>query len=373
MNLSSIRGQVRAFTKGDIPQVADLHRRVFCTADHASPELTNSYESYFTQIFLNDAWRDDDTQSLVYEEDGGRITGFFGAVARRMSFNGQTVRAKVGSQAVVDPGSRGLAGLKLFSAFLEGPHDLFIGDEASSVSRSLWEGFGGAASPLYSMYWMYPLRPFQFARLILTNKALVPRFVSRLCSPVTWTLDALASPILKKLSGSSEDRPFRLAGEELTCETLLACLAECAGKRLLHPEYDERSLNRILQRADQLERNGCLQKVLIKTERQEIAGWYLYYVNPTGISEVLQLYANPPFAHAVLDHLFQHAESRGVCVLRGRLEPSLLHAFSDKHCLFHVGPGWALVYTGRPELLHALNRGDAFFSRLEGEWCLHFQ
>ena len=104
----------------------DLHRRVFSTGDHASPELTDSYQSYFTQIFLNDAWRDDDTRSLVYEEEGGRITGFFGAVARQMSFNGQAVRAKVGSQAIVDPDSRGLAGLKLFSAFLEGPQDLFI-------------------------------------------------------------------------------------------------------------------------------------------------------------------------------------------------------------------------------------------------------
>jgi hypothetical protein len=80
-------GEVRAFTKEDIQQVADLHRRVFSTADHASPELWDSYQSYFTQIFLNDAWLDDDTRSLVYEEEGGRITGFFGAVARQMSFN----------------------------------------------------------------------------------------------------------------------------------------------------------------------------------------------------------------------------------------------------------------------------------------------
>ena len=66
-------GAVRAFTKEDIQQVADLHRRVFSTADYASPELWDSYQSYFTQIFLNDAWLDDDTRSLVYEEEGGRI------------------------------------------------------------------------------------------------------------------------------------------------------------------------------------------------------------------------------------------------------------------------------------------------------------
>ena len=363
-------GEVRAFTKEDIPQVADLHRRVFSTAEHASPELWDSYQNYFTQIFLNDAWRDDDTRSLVYEEEGGRITGFFGAVARQMSFNGQAVRAKIGSQAIVDAGSRGLAGLKLYSAFLEGPQDLFIGDEGTSDSRQLWEGFGGTTSMLYSVYWMYLIRPCRFARFVLTKKKLLPRFLSRMSAPATWMLDALAAPILKKLSGSSECRVF---GEDLICETLLRCLAECARTRSLRPVYDQLSLGRILQRAEHLRRNGRLQKVLLRTEAQEIAGWYLYYLNREGISEVVQLYANPGFAHAVLDHLFHHAESQGAAVLRGRLEPSLLHALSDRRCLFHFGPAWALIYSRRPELLHALDRGDALFSRLEGEWCLHFQ
>src|ERR1043166_2518074 len=106
MRLSAMLGEVRAFTKEDIQQVADLHRRVFSTADHASPELWDSYQSYFTQIFLNDAWLDDDTRSLVYEGGGGETPGFFGAVARKRSFNGQFVRAKIGSQAIVDEGSR---------------------------------------------------------------------------------------------------------------------------------------------------------------------------------------------------------------------------------------------------------------------------
>src|SRR5258708_8780923 len=130
--LSSLDGEVRAFTKEDIPQVADLHRRVTRRADHTSAELLDSYRTYFTQIFLDDAWRDDDTKSLVYEEAGGRVTGFFGAVARRMSFKGRVIRVKLGSQAIVEPGSRGLAGLELYSAFLDGPHDLFIGDQAQS-------------------------------------------------------------------------------------------------------------------------------------------------------------------------------------------------------------------------------------------------
>ena len=377
MRVSSITGQVRAFAQEDIPQVADLHRRVFRVADHTSEELLDSYRTYFTQVLLDHPWRDYGAESLVHEEAGGRITGFLAVAARRMCFNGQDIQARIGSQLVVDPDSRGMAGLKLMSAFLAGPQDLSIADEANAVGLQMWEGFGGVTSFLYSLQWMYPLRPGQFARSVMTEKKVLPPFsprhqrpiLSRLFVPLAWTLDALVPPILKKLSVSPE---CRVVGEELTCDSLLACLAEC-GERSLRPVYDQRSIVWILQRADQLRRNGSLQKILVKTERQEVAGWYLYYLKTKGISEVVQLYANPGFAHAVLGHLFGHAESHGAIVLGGRLEPSLTRALSERHCLFHGGPYWALFHSRRPELLHALHRGDAFFSRLEGEWCLHFK
>src|SRR5256885_335117 len=109
-----------------------------------------------------------------------------------MSFKGHAVRVKVGSQVVVDPGSRGLAGLKLYNAFLDGPQDLFIGDEGNSAVRPLWAGFGGTTSLLYSMYWIYPLRPCRSARFVLTGKKLLPRFLSQLLVPVAhglfWTI-----------------------------------------------------------------------------------------------------------------------------------------------------------------------------------------
>ena len=295
-----------------------------------------------------------------------------------MCFNGEPIQARIGSQFVVDPDSRGLAGLKLMGSFLDGPQDLSISDEANTVGHEIWEGFGGTVSPLYSMQWMYPLRPGRFVRSVMTERKVLPPFsprhqrpiLSRLLIPLEWTLNGLSAPIARKLSVCPE---CPVVGEELTCEALLSCLAEFGGKRALRPAYDQRSLGWILQRADQMRRNGRLQKVLVKTERQEVAGWYLYYLKTEGISEVVQLYADPRFAHAVLDHLFRHAESQGATALRGRLEPSLTRAFCQRHLLLHCGPDWALFHSRRPELLHALHRGDALLSRLEGEWCLHFR
>src|SRR5439155_19703481 len=104
---------------------------------------------------------------------------------------------------------------------------------------------------------------------VSTAHTLLPYLVSRMAAPATWMLDALAAPSLKKISGSSEGR---LVGEDLTCEKLLRCIAECAGTRSLRPVYDQLSLGRILHRAECLRRNGRLQKVLLKTEAQETAG-----------------------------------------------------------------------------------------------------
>ena len=363
-------GQVRRFRDQDISQVAELHQRVFATGKGSSDQMLDSYKTYFNDTFLNDTWRDADTHSLVYEDSDGQVVGFFGAVVRKMSFNGKPVRAKIGSQAVVDPASRGWAGLSLYRAFLEGPHDQFIGDEGSATSCQIWEGFGGVTAALYSMNWIYPIRAGRFSRFIMARKKLVPAMLFRLGAPVEWALDTLGRSILKPNKTGSRQPGMSLHEEELTCDTLLMCLTEHTDRRSLRPVYDRHSLDSILRRAEAL---GSLQKVLVRDDQGKIAGWFLYYADSGPFSEVLQVYAKPDFKHAVLDSLFGHAHRSGVTALRGRLEPSLLGPLSDKHCIFQGGPAWALVYARRPELLHALHRGDAFFSRLEGEWCLHFQ
>ena len=44
--------------------------------------------------------------------------------------------------------------------------------------------------------------------------------------------------------------------------------------------------------------------------------------------------------------------------------------FSEKQCFFTCRNGWTLARSRNPEILELLNRGDASFSRLDGEWAL---
>jgi hypothetical protein len=41
--------------------------------------------------------------------------------------------------------------------------------------------------------------------------------------------------------------------------------------------------------------------------------------------------------------------------------------------LSHHRRYWTLIHSQQPELLDAIHRGDAFLTRLEGEWCMRFQ
>ncbi len=366
MRLSSTVSHVRTFTGQDIPQVAELHRKVFEVTGAASPELTRRYETYFTEVFLEDS----EASSLVYEENDGSITGFLGTVMRRMLFRGEPVQARVSSQFIVDPRSRGLAGLKLLSAYLAGPQDLSIGDEANDSSRELWEAFGGGPLLAYSIGWMHPVRPFRFARLALERKKLLPPFASRLAAPATWALDGLATAALRRLSRPA---PYRVFEEELSCERLVECMAEAGTRHSLWPDYDAASLERLLGRAARLRRNGRLHKVLVRTDQLQVAGWFLYYSTADGTSEVLQIHASPGHGGAVLESLFQHARRQGATVLGGRLDPAAMRDWPKRNWVVHCGREWVLAHSRRPELIQALQRGEALLSRLEGEWCLHFE
>jgi hypothetical protein len=87
---------------------------------------------------------------------------------------------------------------------------------------------------------------------------------------------------------------------------------------------------------------------------------------------VLQLHAHEDAEHAVLDHLFQHAWRRGATVIEGRMEPRLARVLGQRHCLFQSTSAFALIQSRDAEVLAAMAHGDAFFSRLEGEWWMRF-
>jgi len=167
--------------------------------------------------------------------------------------------------------------------------------------------------------------------------------------------------------------PSHLHSTDLDIETLLGCLREFGSGNSLWPEYDVPSLSWLLSFMQRMKGHGKeLRKVALRDDSQKTVGWYIYYRTPGGIGEVVQLGGSRPYIKAILDHLFYDAWSYGVILLHGIVDRRLMDDFSEKNCFFTCRGGWTVAHSRNRDVLELLNKGDAFLSRLDGEWCLAF-
>jgi hypothetical protein len=369
---------IRPFVESDIPQVAELHRLVFQTADRSDPRWRDTSRAYFWRVFLENPSRDPALPSLVYDADDGRVAGFVGVVPRRIRANGRRFTAAISSQFVVAPGpSAGLVALRLASAFLNGPQDLSISDEANDTSRRIWEGLGGTTAIWHSLYWTRALKPARYAVSVLGARAgLAP--LARAASPVAPLVDALAA----RMPYARIQRPPAGADppEELSGRTMLAWTANWMRATSLHVEYDEPTLEWLLARARQRRHAGTLRATVVR-RGPRIIGWYLYHLDegrsPSRVARsrtatVLQIASEPACSGEVVDRLFTQASADGAMAVSGRVDSRTLQALTDRYCLLHRRGPWVLVKAKHPDLLRPFETGDACFSRFDGEWCLGF-
>lgn len=351
---------VRPLAAGDISAVAQLFSRVYPEKRWASAA---ECEGYFHEIFFTNPWVTPQLPSWVATE-GARAVGFIGVMPRPMRLRGRALQAAVVTQLMVEPEKRhGVVAAQLLRKALAGAQALTISDGANEASRRMWEALGGLTSTLYSLQWRRLLRPAQSA----LQRASSPhgRAAALLATPVAVLADAYAAHYRALRS------PSGLIDEELDAAALVEGLDGAARHVALSPRYDAASLDWLLGQARAKRRHGELQARLLREPGGAIAGWFLYYLNES-MSKVLQVHAREGAERAVLDHLFQHAWRRGAAAIEGRMEPRLARMLGQRHCLFHSTSAFALIHSRDAELLGALARGDAFFSRLEGEWWMRF-
>jgi hypothetical protein len=318
-------------------------------------------------MFFELPWRDDDAPSLVYSNEEGRIIGCLGIMPRRMRFRGRVIRAAVGHHFMVDRSKRGsLAGVELARRFLRGPQDLSLA-EGNDSSRRIWQFLGGSVSLLYSFCWTRALRPAQYSLSFLKRRGLPPAAAMMLGS-VCQAADASLQLIPQQ---AFRLRPPSLLSDDLDNVTWLACLSAFASSRSLQPVYDMPSLSWLTQTLEEKRHCGPLYKVVVRTESGRPMGWYLYYLGDSAIAQVVQVGGKEDNMQEVLDHLFYHAWQRGAVAVTGPMDPTLCGPLSQSHCMFHRPDNcWMLVHSHDQQILNAIHAGDAFLSRLEGEWWI---
>jgi len=358
---------VRPFAPEDIPQAADLNWNFLRHQAGPSPPVLRSY---FEKLFFHNPWFDKSLPSLVFEDDKGKIIGFLGVIPRPMSVRGERLRAAFGSNLVVHPDSRStLAGLHLVKAYLAGAQDISLSDSANELTAKVQKGLGATTLLLESLHWSRPLRPSLYALDAMSrlSKNRITTTLRSLGKPLCVLADSVVTKL--DLSHFRQNAP-RLAGEKLSVGALLECYSEFSRRYSLRPEYDFNSLKWLLEFMDQMKAYGEVQRTLLRNERNEIVGWYVYYLKRGGVGEVVQIGGAKQSTAEILRHLFFDAWKRGAIGLHGRLEAQLLEDLSGMGCFFYRRGGWMQVHSRRPELPQLIQNGDAFLTRLDGEWCL---
>jgi hypothetical protein len=161
-----------------------------------------------------------------------------------------------------------------------------------------------------------------------------------------------------------------LTNEALSTDGMIEYLNKATRQCQLRPYYDEISLATTIQRAAQ--RKGALRKVLLKDKANDIAGWYMYHYEPGGLAEVLQIVSQEDYQIPVIAHLSSDARDHGATAAVGRLEPGLAGPLANRFCFFFRRKHAMLVHSRFPEIISSIHSGQAFISRLEGEWCLRY-
>ena len=357
-------GRLRPFRADDIPDLVALRRRTFRYGERETPE---ALAAYCEEVFCRHPWQDDELPSLVYEDESGRFAGFLGVIPRPMRFHGETIRAAIGTQLMVAPESRGLAGLRIARAFIEGPQDLSISDTANDVARRLWRSVGGSVSTLHGLSWTLPLRPAR-------------HFAAQLSASLSWRAGAYAlRPALTAIDATFARLPGRHrkripAGhlEPFDAAVAIAMLeGELAGMAL-KPAHTEQALQWLVARAAEKRQFGSLRSAMVRDRAGEAAGWFLYYSAPGNIAQVLQVAARASREALVFSHLKHDAWLNGARAIGGRCAaPFLPELQASGGALRMTGP-WVLYHTPRPEIALEIERGTAMLSRLDGEWWLSF-
>jgi hypothetical protein len=360
---------VRPLAENDIPQIADLYWTVLRERKGPTPPAVHSF---LQELYFTNPWIDNDIPSLVYDEKG-KIAGFLGVVPRKMSLRGEPVRIAYGGNFVVHPEFRNtLAGLHLLRTYMAGGQDLSQTDSANDVSRALLQRLGFSTILPLSVHWVRLLRPLRCAvnAMATLSQSALTTSLAFLSTPFCSAGDMLAAKL--SFSPFRQDEPA-LKAAELDVETLLTCLAEFRGGYALWPEYDAQSMTWLLSFMDRMRGHGkALRRLVLRDDAGQVVGWYLYYLTPGGFAEVAQIGGARRHLQAILDHLFYDAWQRGAVALHGTLDSRLMDDFSEKNCFFTCRGGWTVAHSRKPKFLELLNTGDAFLSRLDGEWCLAF-
>jgi hypothetical protein len=353
--------RIRPFRDDDAPAVAALWEYWFRskTRDPA-PGLT----AMVRRLFVEHPNRDDEVTPLVAEGTDGAMLGFLGTTVTPVHLDGREQKLAGVFPPIVDPDIAATTVASfLLRRFLTGPQAFTLSDGGHVRFERIWETLGGRIAQLQSLRWVKVFRP-----LALGSGMLAKGRVGRVLYPMVSPLAAGADWLVRRSTGTRfTARPSDLHDEPLTTGLLIDAVEALHGEARMRPNYRPEYLTWLFDELARITSQGSLHARLVRAPDGAIAGWYVYYAQPAGTSRVFALDAVDRHLDAVIDRLFEHAQSEGAAALTGRLDPRLRRPMAARGCLVHAGGSLLMVHSRDASLMDDAQLGRLAFSRLEGE------
>lgn len=312
--------RIRPARRSDAPALIKLHERTLLDGAPPTPDVARFVRSFYETVLFDNPWAAPDLPSLVCEGADGAVAAFVGVLPRPMVLRERAVRVALLTRVMADPDhpDAAIGVATLFRHALRGPQDLSMADVVNEPGRRLWEASRAVLVTSGSLWWSH---------VAVEAPAPVP------------------------------------AGRPMGVAELLAAIDECARRFALRPVYDESTLTWLLTHL-----RGATHRGELQVRATDGGGWYVAYTNPDGFNGVQQIGARPGGAPAVLADLLAHtARSGGSADTRGRVDVGMAAALRDRRCALELGP-WTYAHSTDRDLLLALAGGQAFLTRMEGEY-----
>jgi len=351
----------------DIPDVSRLFTKVFRHRDEVG---SPSMQAYLDLLYLKNPWSTPSLTSLISRDAHGHLMGFIGSIPRPMLVRRRRIMTVVAGNHMVDPTVKDpFVAVRLLRTLLGQGQELTFSDSANPASCRMWEGIGGRVELQYSLRWIRLLKPLSTLASTASGRLGAP-----LLGNLVWPLTALVDlPLDRMLLNRGIRREARsLRGGSLDPATLAQLSERFGAKQDLQPSYDEAGLEWLLSLARQKDQYGPLSARVV-TDGSQVIGAHMVHCKWNQTAEVLSLLWKPGFARQVISHLFTSVLRLGGVAVMGRANPWDVSALSTCGSLFFQRSASTVVHSKNPDILNIIAHGNAWLSRLEGEWWTRLQ
>lgn len=354
---------VRPVTLADIPAVANLFERVFRRRETPAPAALTAY---MAELFVTGPWADPEITSLVHHRADGTINGFMGVVPLPLRWGERRLRGAMCGTLMVDGREDDpLAGARLMRSFLSGPQDVSISETASDVSAGMWTKLRGTVLRDYSLDYMRILRPGGFLAAQARARTGLAAPLALLARPLDGMLERRAAGDELKWWAYAA-APDKLTDAPIESDALTALIPGFIENFDIRPDWSPEILARMLADAAHKSAFGPLTQQVVTAPGGKPVGAFLYHGRPGGVAQVLQVFAPPRHAGAVLDRLFARASAAGMVAVAGRGQPHLLDALLGRKA-FITHRASTVINARDPDVAAAFAQNRAYLNGLAGE------